>query len=72
MAGYAAAPNGHRVRSPGIPCARQHGGQQPIVPSDFALIPKLVNESDAAITRTDKAGNKKSLVRKEIGAPPTW
>ena len=25
-----------------------------------------------AITRTDKAGNKKSLVRKEIGAPSTW
>ena len=35
---------------PGLaPLRRQHGGQQSIVPSDFALIPKVLNESDDAI-----------------------
>ena len=52
---------------------RKHGaneerrGQQSIVPSDFALIPKVLNEFDACEhTGTDKLGNKKSLFRKEI------
>ena len=45
------------------PLRRQHGGQQSIVPSDFALIPKVLNEFDACEhTGTDKLGNKKSLV----------
>ena len=53
---------------------RKHGaneerrGQQSIVPSDFALIPKVLNEFDACEhTDTDKLGNKKFLLRKEIG-----
>lgn len=53
---------------------RKHGaneerrGQQSIVPSDFALIPKVLNEFDACEhTDTDKLGNKKLLLRKEIG-----
>ena len=53
---------------------RKHGaneerrGQQSIVPSDFALIPKVLNEFDACDhTDTDKLGNKKFLLRKEIG-----
>ena len=55
------------------PLRRQHGGQQSIVPSDFALIPKVLNEFDACEhADTDKLGNKKFLLRKEIGAPPTW
>ena len=53
---------------------RKHGaneerrGQQSIVPNDFALIPKVLNEFDACEhTDTDKLGNKKLLLRKEIG-----
>lgn len=50
------------------PPRRQHGGQQSIVPSDFALIPKVLNEFDACEhADTDKLGNKKFLLRKEIG-----
>ena len=55
---------------------RKHGaneerrGQQSIVPNDSSR--KFSTSPTHAITRTDKAGNKKSLVRKEIGAPPTW
>ena len=45
------------------PLRRQERGQQSIVPSDFALIPKVLNEFDACEhTGTDKLGNKKSLV----------
>ena len=47
----------------GPPLRRQERGQQSIVPSDFALIPKVLNEFDACEhTGTDKLGNKKSLV----------
>ena len=50
------------------PLRRQHGGQQSIVPRDFALIPKVLNEFDACEhADTDKLGNKKFLLRKEIG-----
>lgn len=56
-----------RIRRPsrtrGPPLRRQERGQQSIVPSDFALIPKVLNEFDACEhTGTDKLGNKKSLV----------
>ena len=50
-------------RTRGPPLRRQERGQQSIVPSDFALIPKVLNEFDACEhTGTDKLGNKKSLV----------
>ena len=59
-----------RIRRPsrtrGPPLRRQERGQQSIVPSDFALIPKVLNEFDAC-EHTDKLGNKKFLLRKEIG-----
>ena len=50
-----------RTRGPLL--RRQERGQQSIVPSDFALIPKVLNEFDACEhTGTDKLGNKRSLV----------
>ncbi|MFR7493837.1 MAG: hypothetical protein ACLUVF_03865 [Adlercreutzia sp.] len=49
------------------PPRRQHGGQQSIAPSDFALIPKVLNEFDACEhANKDKLGNKKPLFGKEI------
>lgn len=54
------------------PLRRQHGGQQSIVPSDFALIPKALNEFNTCErTDTDKLGNKKSFFRKSK-TPSTW
>lgn len=53
---------------------RSHGsneetrGQQAITPQDFACIPAVLNEFDSCEhTDTDKLGNKKFLLRKNIG-----
>ena len=53
---------------------RKHGsneearGQRTIVPQDFACIPTVLNEFDSCEhTDTDKLGNKKFLLRKDIG-----
>ena len=53
---------------------RSHGdlekqrGQLDITPDDFALIPKVLNEFDGCEhTDTDKLGNRKFLIRKNVG-----
>ena len=46
------------------PLRRQHGGQQSIVPSDFALIPKVLNESDAC-DHADGQGGQQEVPREK-------
>ncbi len=53
---------------------RRHGigeeerGQHTIVPGDFACIPEVLNEFDSCeLTGTDKLGNKKFLLQKDVG-----
>lgn len=55
------------------PPRRQHGGQQSIAPSDFALIPKVLNEFDACEhANKDKLGNKNPSLERKSKTPSTW
>ena len=57
-----------RIRRPsrtrGPPLRRQERGQQSIVPSDFALIPKVLNEFDAC-EHTDGQGGQQEVPREK-------